>query len=83
MASYSIATTKDRLSALIDRARAGEDIVITNRGKPTARLVPVDVDGSPDVVAATGRLRARIAGHGAASIPVHRFGDWLYEDEAG
>ena len=33
---------KTQLSRLIDRAAAGEDIVIGRSGKPIVRLVPVD-----------------------------------------
>jgi prevent-host-death family protein len=33
---------KAQLSRLIDRATAGEDIVIGRAGKPLVRLVPVD-----------------------------------------
>jgi prevent-host-death family protein len=33
---------KAQLSRLIDRATAGEDIVIARAGKPLVRLVPVD-----------------------------------------
>jgi prevent-host-death family protein len=33
---------KTQLSRLIDRAAAGEDIVIGRAGKPVVRLVPVD-----------------------------------------
>ena len=33
---------KSQLSRLIDRASAGEDIVIGRAGKPVVRLVPVD-----------------------------------------
>jgi prevent-host-death family protein len=32
---------KTKLSQLVERAQAGEDIVIARRGKPVARLVPV------------------------------------------
>ena len=32
---------KNRLSSLLERAEKGEEIVITRRGKPVARLVPV------------------------------------------
>ena len=31
---------KNKLSALIEKAEAGEEIVITRRGQPVARLVP-------------------------------------------
>ncbi|MEA2744731.1 MAG: hypothetical protein QOF90_3689 [Acetobacteraceae bacterium] len=33
---------KSQLSRLIDRAAAGEDIVIARAGKPIVRLVPVE-----------------------------------------
>lgn len=36
----NIAEAKNRLSSLIRAARAGEDVVIANRGEPVARLVP-------------------------------------------
>jgi antitoxin (DNA-binding transcriptional repressor) of toxin-antitoxin stability system len=38
MASYSVANTKDHLSQLIDKALAGEEVVITRRGKATVEL---------------------------------------------
>ena len=37
----NIAEAKAKLSSLVDRALAGEDIVIARAGKPQARLVPV------------------------------------------
>lgn len=38
MANYSVATTKDNLSSLIDKALAGEEVIITRHGKPTVEL---------------------------------------------
>lgn len=35
-----IAEAKAHLSALLERVKAGEEIVITRRGKPVARLIP-------------------------------------------
>lgn len=81
MPSYSIATTKDKLSALIDKALAGEEVVITNRGKPTARIVPADPAMRPDVKGATRRLRERVSRGRPLSVPTERFRDWLYEEE--
>ena len=40
MSTISLADAKARLSELIDRAEAGEEICITRRGKPVARLLP-------------------------------------------
>ena len=33
---------KNRLGALLDRVEHGEEIVITRRGKPVAKLVPAE-----------------------------------------
>lgn len=41
MSSTSVTTAKKNLSKLLRRVAAGEAIVITNRGGPVARLVPV------------------------------------------
>lgn len=38
MPHYSVATTKDKLSSLIDKALAGEEVVITRHGKPIVSL---------------------------------------------
>jgi prevent-host-death family protein len=40
MTEVSLAEAKARLSALVERARSGETVNITRRGKPVARLVP-------------------------------------------
>ena len=48
----NIFEARNRLSGLIRAARAGEEVVIANRGKPVVRLVPVEEDrggGSGDV----------------------------------
>lgn len=37
----NIYDAKTRLSQLVDRAAAGEEIVIAKAGRPTARLVPL------------------------------------------
>jgi len=39
----NIAEAKAKLSELLDRALAGEEIVIARAGKPLARLAPVAV----------------------------------------
>lgn len=86
MASYSIADTKDNLSALINKAMAGEEVLITRRGKATARIVAdLPIVSSKDAGDATDQLRAwhvrqKIVETG---IRYERFRDWLDEDENG
>jgi prevent-host-death family protein len=41
-ASMNIADAKARLSELIDRAAAGEEIILCKSGRPVARLVPLE-----------------------------------------
>lgn len=38
----AISTLRAELSRWIERARSGEEIVVTDRGTPVARLLPVD-----------------------------------------
>jgi prevent-host-death family protein len=42
MSSYSVAEAKNNLPKLLDRMLSGEEVVITRRGKPIARLNPAE-----------------------------------------
>lgn len=42
MKTASVSETKAKLSALLDRVKAGETITITDRGVPVAQLVPLN-----------------------------------------
>lgn len=69
MRSATITDAKNGLSALIDLVRGGESVVITDRGRPVARLEPVaSADDAP------GRLlrleRAGMVRIGQAAPPV-------------
>lgn len=48
MRTMTLAATKAHLSAVVDQVRAGEEVVITRRGHPVARIVaetpPVPTD---------------------------------------
>ncbi len=47
MPRYSVAEAKNNLPKLLDRALAGEEVIITRRGEPVARLVPERAIGLP------------------------------------
>jgi len=49
--SFSLYEAKTHLSALVDRAAEGEEIVIMKAGKPLARLVPIGTRNTPRVPA--------------------------------
>jgi prevent-host-death family protein len=53
----TLTETKNNLSALIDRVRAGESILILDRGIPVARLEPLVKEGE---TAPEGRLERLI-----------------------
>lgn len=42
MARFNVHDAKTHLSKLVERAHAGEEIIITKNGIPYARLVPLD-----------------------------------------
>jgi len=46
MAEFGMHEAKTRLSQLVERALAGEEIVVTRRGRPAVRLTPVTPTGS-------------------------------------
>lgn len=47
MTAVNIHQAKTHLSRLVDRAAAGEEIVIAKAGKPVAKLVPLARDLAP------------------------------------
>jgi len=57
METINIHQAKTQLSKLIERANAGEEIVIAKAGRPVARLVPVTRDVEPRK---PGLLKGRI-----------------------
>jgi prevent-host-death family protein len=46
MATYTEAEARDRLPELIDRALAGERVVITRDGRPVVELRPVGAEAA-------------------------------------
>lgn len=61
MKHATITEAKNQLSALIDRVRAGESVLILDRGIPVARLEPVtshtDQDGRLERLERAGLIR--------------------------
>lgn len=68
----NIYEAKTKLSQLVDRAEAGEEIIIARRGRPAARLIALR---SPAVVRKPGRMRGRvrISPDFDAPLPGHLF----------
>ena len=57
----SISELKAKLSAFLDVVRQGNEVLVTDRGRPIARLAPVKggrfEDSRRDLLLRTGRLR--------------------------
>ncbi len=66
MSTVNLFDAKNRLSALIDQVEEGQEVTITRRGKPVARLVPVatQADRAQEAVAKLHVLRQGIAARG-------------------
>jgi prevent-host-death family protein len=62
MSTHTVAEAKNQLSKLIDRALAGEAIVITRRGQPVIELRPIHPPPRPVSKAELDWLRARRTG---------------------
>jgi prevent-host-death family protein len=61
MAQVGMHEAKTKLSQLVERAEAGEDIVIARNGKPAVRLTPVARTSSLAAVRGTWRDRVHVA----------------------
>ncbi len=66
MYSASIAELKAQASAILRRVKAGEDVVVTDRGRPIARLTPYQGEITE------GRL-TELAGQGLIALPTMPF----------
>lgn len=67
MKRATVTEAKNGLSALLDRVKAGETVVITDRGRPVAKIVPATA--AEDVEGRLARLeRAGIIRRGTGDI---------------
>lgn len=61
MTKVGMHEAKTQLSKLVERVEAGEEIVITRRGEPAARLVPERHGGGFASLAGTWRGKVKMA----------------------
>lgn len=67
MRTLTLAETKSHLSAVVDQVIAGEEIVITRRGRPVARIIAEPVQPAADAAAIAAELRAFVLAPAPAS----------------
>jgi len=74
MRTATITEVKNRLSSIIDRVRSGETVVVTDRGRPVARIEPVRADADDAARIArlerSGVIRSARSGPPPASDPI-------------
>lgn len=78
MTAYSVADAKNLLPSLINKALAGEEVIITRRGKPVVEVRPA----SPRAAGAAGIhewLRARTRARPAVGLTSVEILDLMYE----
>jgi len=75
--------SKAKLSSLVERASAGEEVVITVRGHPKARLCPIDSEPHFEAAAFVRELetiKAKYRVHGKKAQPSEAVISNLRED---
>lgn len=80
MESAGVADLKARLSEYLSRVRAGEEVVVTDRGVPVARLVPVGAGAALGDEAEAARLRA-MEREGLVSLGSGKLPEKFFEKE--
>ncbi len=72
MATVGVRELKNRLTQYLRRTKQGEEVVVTERGKPIALLQPVEgVTPRRRLVSLEARL-ARLAAQGLVTLPTRR-----------
>ena len=69
MSRVGIKELKNRLTHYLRRTKQGEEVIITERGKPIALIQPIQ--SAERVMSLDARL-ARLAAQGLVSLPTHK-----------
>ena len=80
MTTYSVADAKSSLPRLIDRARGGEEVIISRHGKPVAELRPLGHTAPQGSRASYEWLKARRNSRRSLTVTSVELLDQLYDD---
>ena len=69
MRSAAISKLKASLSEYLDVVRAGEEVLVTDRGKPVAQIVPVPEERGPNAARMKEMAAAGILRPGKGKVP--------------
>ena len=78
----SVSEAKGQLTELVRRAEAGDEVVLTRRGLPTVRLVPIRRKPTPEEKGAALRaFQNAVAGKILPGPSAARSQDFLYDED--
>ena len=60
MTAYSLTMARSKLRELVEKAQAGEEVVVEHRGEPAVRLVPVSQSRARRIKPAIASLKALV-----------------------
>lgn len=83
MSAYSVAEAKNTLPSLIDKATAGEEVIITRHGKPVAELRAPPAALKLPTREGFERLRAGREALGSIGITSIELLNLIYEEPEG
>lgn len=69
MSTVGVKELKNRLSQYLHRTKKGEEVIVTERGRPIALIQPIK--SAEDVVSSEARL-AKLAAQGFITLPTQR-----------
>jgi prevent-host-death family protein len=69
MRSAAVSTLKATLSACLARVKAGEEVIVMERGKPIAKLVPLPRRGEQESAHLRDLTRAGLVRPGSGQLP--------------
>lgn len=80
MTAYSVADAKNRLPSLINKVLAGEQVIITRRGKPVVELRPASRQAAP-AIGTHAWLRGRTHARPSIGLTSVEILDLMYESK--
>ena len=83
MSTYSVADAKNGLPKLIDRALAGEEVIISRHGKAVAELRPVTAGTGRQSSASYAWLQARRKARPSVGVSAVDLLNQMYEETEG
>ena len=87
MSTVTAREANQHFSKILDAASRGEEVTITRRGKPVAKLVPIEVAEDPAEAARRAKAREEALAFFRKGVTTHSQEPWtrdeIYEERLG